>query len=345
MTLNGKTVELDRTRRTPRTRSPSPSSASSCRSRASTKNAKNQCEDAPVQPAHAGAQHDHVQLPHRQAGPLPLAVLRALRAPASSTATAARCRRSATWTASSMSSEPAVAPAAAGEPNHWRRFLIAVAGRDGDRDAAGRSSSSGRYPPPGNGSVQAAGQRTINDGAGAVAHAGRSCSWCSTSATRWSFFRQRGGAALEGPADPRQRAHPDGLDRHHLADGARARRLRHLRTRSATGTARAAGPSPLDRARRGPKLPGAGDRAAVAVHLPLPDLRRRRDAASSCCRSTGRSSSTSPRWTSIHSFWAYELGVKADANPGVDNIAYVKPTKLESFQSAAPSSAASGTAT
>ena len=26
----------------------------------------------------------------------------------------------------------------------------------------------------------------------------------------------------------------------------------------------------------------------------------------------------------IHSFWAYELGVKADANPGVDNIAYVK---------------------
>jgi len=26
----------------------------------------------------------------------------------------------------------------------------------------------------------------------------------------------------------------------------------------------------------------------------------------------------------IHSFWAYELGVKADANPGVDNIAFVK---------------------
>jgi cytochrome c oxidase subunit 2 len=25
----------------------------------------------------------------------------------------------------------------------------------------------------------------------------------------------------------------------------------------------------------------------------------------------------------IHSFWAYQLGVKADANPGVDNIAYV----------------------
>jgi cytochrome c oxidase subunit 2 len=33
----------------------------------------------------------------------------------------------------------------------------------------------------------------------------------------------------------------------------------------------------------------------------------------------------------IHSFWAYELGVKADANPGVDNVAYVTPKKIESF--------------
>jgi cytochrome c oxidase subunit 2 len=34
----------------------------------------------------------------------------------------------------------------------------------------------------------------------------------------------------------------------------------------------------------------------------------------------------------IHSFWAYQLGVKADANPQVDNIAFVKPTKLETFE-------------
>jgi cytochrome c oxidase subunit 2 len=34
----------------------------------------------------------------------------------------------------------------------------------------------------------------------------------------------------------------------------------------------------------------------------------------------------------IHSFWAYELGVKADANPGVDNVAYVKANKTGSFQ-------------
>jgi cytochrome c oxidase subunit II len=26
----------------------------------------------------------------------------------------------------------------------------------------------------------------------------------------------------------------------------------------------------------------------------------------------------------IHSFWAYQLGVKADANPGIDNIAYAQ---------------------
>ena len=33
----------------------------------------------------------------------------------------------------------------------------------------------------------------------------------------------------------------------------------------------------------------------------------------------------------IHSFWAYKLGVKADANPGVDNIAYTKPQQLGAF--------------
>ena len=28
----------------------------------------------------------------------------------------------------------------------------------------------------------------------------------------------------------------------------------------------------------------------------------------------------------IHDFWAYQLGVKADANPGVNNVAYTKAT-------------------
>jgi cytochrome c oxidase subunit II len=34
----------------------------------------------------------------------------------------------------------------------------------------------------------------------------------------------------------------------------------------------------------------------------------------------------------IHSFWAYQLGIKADANPDVDNILFVKPTKEETFE-------------
>ena len=33
----------------------------------------------------------------------------------------------------------------------------------------------------------------------------------------------------------------------------------------------------------------------------------------------------------IHSFWAQQLGVKADANPDSDNIVFVKPTELQTF--------------
>ena len=34
----------------------------------------------------------------------------------------------------------------------------------------------------------------------------------------------------------------------------------------------------------------------------------------------------------IHSFWAYTLGVKADANPGVNNVAYATPNTVGDFQ-------------
>jgi len=33
----------------------------------------------------------------------------------------------------------------------------------------------------------------------------------------------------------------------------------------------------------------------------------------------------------IHSFWVYQLGVKADANPGIDNVAYVRTKKPLKF--------------
>jgi cytochrome c oxidase subunit 2 len=34
----------------------------------------------------------------------------------------------------------------------------------------------------------------------------------------------------------------------------------------------------------------------------------------------------------IHSFWAYQLGVKADAVPGTDNIAFTTPKRVGLFQ-------------
>ncbi|HEY8303383.1 MAG TPA: cytochrome c oxidase subunit II [Solirubrobacteraceae bacterium] len=34
----------------------------------------------------------------------------------------------------------------------------------------------------------------------------------------------------------------------------------------------------------------------------------------------------------IHSFWAYQLGVKADANPNTDNVVFVRPTKRQTFE-------------
>jgi cytochrome c oxidase subunit 2 len=34
----------------------------------------------------------------------------------------------------------------------------------------------------------------------------------------------------------------------------------------------------------------------------------------------------------IHSFWAPKLGIKADANPGVDNVAYAKPNEELAFE-------------
>jgi cytochrome c oxidase subunit II len=34
----------------------------------------------------------------------------------------------------------------------------------------------------------------------------------------------------------------------------------------------------------------------------------------------------------IHSFWAYKLGVKADANPGVDNVAYATAQAMGGFE-------------
>ena len=83
--------------------------------------------------------------------------------------------------------------------------------------------------------------------------------------------------------------------------------------------------------RPGDAASGAGHRPAVEVHLPVPAVRRLRD--------DGQLVIPEGQWVQfnvtsldvIHSFWAYQLGVKADANPNVDNVAYAKPTQTGQF--------------
>ena len=68
-------------------------------------------------------------------------------------------------------------------------------------------------------------------------------------------------------------------------DRALPRRLRDVRA-APDRLGRRPGPEARSSCPSGPEAAGAGDRAAVGVHVPLPDLRRRRDAARSCSRRT-----------------------------------------------------------
>ena len=103
-----------------------------------------------------------------------------------------------------------------------------------------------------------------------------------------------------------------------------------VRLDGATARARGSGPDAADGAERA-EAARAGDRPAVGVHLPLPDLRRRRDAAP---RPAGQRDDRTPRHLARRDplLLGLPAGVKADANPGVDNVAFVKPTKLETFE-------------
>ena len=144
------------------------------------------------------------------------------------------------------------------------------------------------------------------------------------------YFRQPKGAVLEGPAvrgDARVQTTWI-IVTSLLVLGLAV--FGTVRLEAGDGAGSGCGPEPADGA-EGPEAARAGDRPAVAVHLPLPDLRRRRDGRTSCCPSTRMVELHVTSLDVIHSFWAYQLGVKADANPQVDNVAFVKPTKLENF--------------
>jgi cytochrome c oxidase subunit 2 len=227
-----------------------------------------------------------------------------------------------------MSSEPAVAPGpAGGEPNHWRRFLtlwlvatviampliiIFV----------------GPLLAP-NGSEQGMGQRTIMTVLAAV----------STPVILLvmlylcyavAFFRQQKGAALEGPAI-RGNAKLQTVwivITSLMVLGLAAYGTYELEVHNGHGSGN--GPNPLT-VPSGPKLPVQviaqqwlftyryptyGGVETYKLVLPVDqDIEFHVTSLDV-----------------VHSFWAYKIGVKADANPGVDNIAFVKPTKLESFE-------------
>ena len=132
--------------------------------------------------------------------------------------------------------------------------------------------------------------------------------------------RARGGPDFPGPL-----GHPDGLDRHDDCDRAGLVRFRHLRTGGARRRRRREGPDPAwapasrqvlpiqviaqqwEFTYRYPTFGGFETRdlvlpadTTIAFHVTSLDV--------------------------IHSFWAYQLGVKADANPGYDNVAYTRTT-------------------
>ena len=178
--------------------------------------AKNPCEEAPCDPSVDDHRTITFTLQDRQEGTLPLAVLRALRRGLPSPATAARCRRSATWTASSMWSS---APMSRTEPRTPLRDHLARLDdhRAADRDPRARPDAR----RPADGSDQAGGPGDHNDRDGRDRDA-RCCCWsCLYLIYAIIYFRQPPGAVARRPGRSRGRAHPDDLDHRHLADGAR----------------------------------------------------------------------------------------------------------------------------
>ena len=200
--------------------------------------------------------------------------------PDSSPGGAGRCRRSATWTASSRSYE---GRGTMSEVNHWRRFVLWWLGTSviatllvvlllapilppGQRlgrglGAGGRQHRPARHLDAG------------RDGRARLLH---------LRDDRLPRARARGGPRR--PADPRRRQGPDVVAGGHHRDRPVPGRLRHGPA-AGRRRRRRPGAEPDRRAgRRQERAAGAGDRPAVEVHLPLAGLRRRRDADAGAAR-------------------------------------------------------------
>ena len=176
--------------------------------------------------------------------------------------------------------------------------------------------------PPGNGTVESSGQVVDN-----TVLLGVSTPVALAVLVYFVYaivaFRERNPETVRRrPGDPRQLADPDVVAGRHHRDRAVPGRLRHDQA-ARRRRRRRPGPEPDRRARRTSqalqvqviaqqwkftyRCPAYGGVETPTLELPA--------------NTTIEFHVTS--LDVIHSFWAYQLGVKADANPGVNNIAYV----------------------
>ncbi|HXD55607.1 MAG TPA: cytochrome c oxidase subunit II [Solirubrobacteraceae bacterium] len=219
-------------------------------------------------------------------------------------------------------------PGPSGEPNHLRRFLAIWIGCSVIATPL-VAILLGPLLPPGNGSDAASGQVTDNT---VLLSMATPVLLLVVVYLVYALlaFRQPRGAALEGPA---VRGHQSLQTLWIVVSGVLVLTLAAygtVRLETGYGAGSGNGPKPLT-APKGEKLPVQVIAQQWAftyryptyggvetTHLELP---------------VGKT--VELHVTSldvIHSFWAYQLGVKADANPGVDNVAFVKPTKIETFE-------------
>jgi cytochrome c oxidase subunit II len=228
-----------------------------------------------------------------------------------------------------MSSEGAVAPGGAGgEVNHWRRFatlwLVATV-----IALPLVILFVGPLLGPGNGSDVSSGQRTDMTVLAGVATPVVMLVMCYL-LYALMFFRQEQGGALEGPAI-RGNARVQTawvVITSAMVLGIAAYGTVVLETGNGDGSG--SGPNPLT-APSGPKLPVQviAQQWLFTYRYPTYGGVETYDLVLPV------NTNIELQVTSldvIHSFWAYKLGVKADANPGVNNVAFVKPTKTESFE-------------
>ena len=148
----------------------------------------------------------------------------------------------------------------------------------------------------------------------------------------FAVFRARGAAVEDGPPLRGRHADPDGLGAHDERDRARARDLGQLHAdRELHGAGGGQGPNPI-------ALP-AGHAQALQVQVigqqwnwtyRYPAYGNVETPQLDLPSATG----IELHVTSLdvtHSFWAYELGVKADAVPGVDNVVFLHPRDTGTF--------------